>query len=149
MEQEFIDQAEQYPVLGPQYFVARKVAADLMAKFEAEHFKPLIAKFTDEFRAALWPAVEDHLLSDTEDNVQGTIWRRIDETVEALLSGEKWAMQRYALGGRYDASAVRAAIAAHIPVELQQARVLDLEAELAEVKASLESEREMNRRRYS
>jgi hypothetical protein len=149
MEQEFIDEAKGYESLGPQYFVARKIAADLMAKFEAEHFKPLIEKFTDEFRAALWPAVEDYLLSDTECNLQGTIWRRLDDTVKALLSGDKWAVERYALGSRYDAAAVRAAIAAHIPVELQQARVLDLEAELAEVKANLESERDMNRRRYS
>lgn len=149
MEQEFIDQAKEYPVLGPQYFVALKIAADLMAKFEAKHFKPLVEKFTDEFRSALWPAVEDHLLSDTECNLQGTIWRRIDETVKALLSGEEWAVTRYALGSRYDAAAVRAAIAAHIPVELQQARLLDLEAELAEVKDSLKREREMNRRSYS
>ena len=141
MEQEDIDEGLKNPVLGPHYFAARRIAEQTMAKFEAEHFRPMVEQFVAEFRDALWPQFEDNLLFDTEMNLQGTIWRQVDGSVQALLSGEKWALERYALGSRYDQQKVREAIAAHIPAELQNARIADLEAELAETKRALEIER--------
>lgn len=63
------------------------------------------------------------------------MWHQIDESVKALLSGEGWALRRYMLADRYDNVKIRAAVAAVVPVELQNARVADLEKELAEVKA--------------
>lgn len=56
--------------------------------------------------------------------------RTVDDTVKALLSGKKWALERYCLGSRYDQDEVRRAIAAHIPKEIQDARIADLEAEV-------------------
>ena len=130
MEQEHIDAAQGYESLGPAYFKAREIAERCMKDFEDEHFKPLLDKFVDEFRDALWSKIQYSLLGDTEMNLQSEMWRTIDNTVLALLSGEKWAMERYALGARYEQDKVRAAIAKHIPAELQDKRIADLEAEV-------------------
>lgn len=138
MPQEFIDASEGYVSLGPNYFAGRKIAEEFMAKFEAEHFKPLIDKFTEQFREAMWEQVQDALMSDTENNIQHAIWHQVDRSVNDLLSGVKWAQDKYILGTRYDCDKIRAAIAAHIPKEIQDQRIVDLETELAEVKKSLE-----------
>lgn len=129
MDQAFIDQAEGYPTLGPHYFAARKVAEEFMAKFEPEHFEPLIRKAADAFYTQMQESLEASLLSDVESNIHGTMWRQIDDSVKALLSGERWALERYALGTRYECDKIRAAIASHIPAELQEALVKDLEDE--------------------
>ena len=129
MDQEFLDQGANYPGLGPHYFAARKTAEEFMAKFEPEHFEPLIKKAADAFYSSLQSSLEDCLLSDVESNIQGTIWRQIDDSVRALLGGERWALDRYALGERYDCDKIREAVAKHIPAELQEKRVADLEAE--------------------
>lgn len=128
----------QSPTLGPAYFEARDVAARYMEKFEAEHFKPLIDKMVDEVRERLWGDFQDFLLSDTELNLQGEMWRMVDGVVEAILGGKPWALNKYALGERHDCEAVRAAVAKHIPAELQDKRVADLEAELERLKRDIE-----------
>lgn len=51
-------------------------------------------------------------------------------------------MDRYVLGQRYECEKIRAAIAKHIPEELQNARIADLEAENAKLKEDLEWARE-------
>lgn len=141
MPQEFIDAAEANDsemILGPNYFAGRKIAEAFMAQFQAEHFKPLIDKFTEQFQEAMWEQVRDYLLENTEHGLQETIWRQVDRSVEGLLAGAGWAHQKYALGKRYDCDKIRAAIAKHIPVEIQEARIADLEAELVETKRNLE-----------
>ena len=148
MEPEHIAAAEGNDVLGPAYFKAREMAERFMKPFEDEHFKPLIDKFADEFRDKLWASVQDHLLGDTESNLQNEMWRTIDGTVFALLSGDKWALKRYCLGARYEQEKVREAIAKHIPQELQDKRVAELEARVAELEGSLTYEKELNRRGY-
>lgn len=69
------------------------------------------------------------LWSDAEMNLQGKSWRMVDEIVRGILSGEKWLIERYALGDRYDCDKIREAVARHIPREIMQARIADLEAE--------------------
>ena len=146
MEQEFIDAAVGSEVLGPAYFKARDIAERAMKSFDNKHFKPLIDKFASEFRDELWRMVEYSLLDDTEMNLQSEMWRTIDGTVLALLTGEKWAMNRYCLGTRYEQEKVREAIAKHIPAELQDKRIGELQERVAELEKSLAFEREMNRR---
>lgn len=137
MDQKYIDQAEGYEVLGPNYFAAREVAEAFMAKFEVDHFKPLLKKAADELYSQMQESLESYLLGDVESNIQGTIWRQIDDSVKAILSGEKWAVSKYMLGERYDCDKVREAVAKVIPKELQDARVKDLEAEVERLKESL------------
>lgn len=124
-------------VLGPAYFASRRIAERFMAAFEAEHFKTLIDKFAKDFSNELWTGVADHMLSDTESNLTGEMWRMVDRCVEGILSGEQWVLNKYALGERHNCERVRAAVALHIPRELQDRRILDLEAEVKGLKDSL------------
>lgn len=138
MEQRWLDEAERHPELGPHYFAARETAEKFMAQFEAQHLEPLLKKAAESFHDRMREDLENFLLSDVESNIQGTIWRQIDDSVRALLSGEQWALKRYALAGRYDCEKIRATVAKHIPAELQDARVSDLEAEIDRLRKELE-----------
>lgn len=130
MEQVYLDKAAEHPVLGPHYFAARDVAEKFMADFDPEHFTPLIKKASDDLYSALQERLESFLMSDVESNLQGTIWRQIDESVKALLSGQRWALERYLLGTKYNCDKIREAVAKVIPAELQDARIRDLEEEI-------------------
>jgi len=138
MEQQYLDKAAEHPVLGPHYFVARDVVDKFMAQFEPGPFDQIIKKAADDLYLSLHERLENFLLSDVESNLQGTLWRQIDESVKALLSGEKWALERYALGSKYESEKIREAVAKHIPKELQDARVADLETEIARLREDLE-----------
>lgn len=139
MDQKYIDQAEGYEVLGPNYFAAREVAEKFMERFEGDHFKPVIKKIADELYSQMQESLENYLLSDVESNIQGTIWRQIDDSVKAILSGEKWAINKYLLAERYECDKIRAAVAKVVPKELQDARVADLEAEVERLKDQVRS----------
>lgn len=139
---EEIQQSLTYGNLSPAYFCSRNVVERAMASVEAEHFKPLIDKLTKEINDTVWDGIKDHLLADTEMNLQNAMWHQIDASVKALLTGEEWALRQYALGGRYDHEKLRTAVAAHIPQELQDARVKDLEARNAELEKELSYWRE-------
>lgn len=136
---QFIDEATGYPTLGPNYYAARAIAERFTAMFEAEHFKSLLDDFTKQFRDMLGEQVIDRLMEDAETGLQHAIWYRLDRSVEALLGGEQWAMEKYCLGPRYDAEKIRAAVAKHIPGELQDKRIADLEAQLAEANNTIDS----------
>lgn len=135
---------EEHPVLGPTYDTARKAAEAFMAVFEAEHFKPLIDKFADDFRDKLWSDVDTFLLSDTESNLHLTLWRMVEGTINALLTGEAWALERYVLAkGRYgDAAKVRKAIVQHCREQIADQRISELEEELAQCRKDLAWARE-------
>jgi hypothetical protein len=47
--EEDMKEAEKHDVLGPAYFDARRVARNVMDKFEAEDFKPMVEKVFDTF----------------------------------------------------------------------------------------------------
>ena len=131
-------EASQYDSLGPQYFGGRNAAEALMAKFEDEHFKPLIDKFADDFRDKLWTHVQDSLLSDTKSNVGLEIGRMVEGTIRALLTGEEWAMRMYPFCDYRDGAKIRAKLAEHAGDEIAKARIADLEKELASVRSDLE-----------
>ncbi|UPT53158.1 hypothetical protein [Synechococcus phage Ssp-JY42] len=133
-------EAKEYPTLGPAYFAARKVAQEFMAPFEAEHFKPLVEKFCGELQDELWSKLEAHLLSDTESNLHSSLWRMVDGTINALLTGQPWALARYVIAAeRYgDAPKVRAAIVEHCREQIAEMRIAELEAELKKTREDME-----------
>lgn len=136
-------EAENSRSLGPAYFAARETAQKFMAAFEAENFKPLIDDFARDFQQRLWDDLETSLLSDTECNLQLHMSRMVDDTVQALLGGNEWALRRYVLGDKHDCEKVRAVVAAYVPTELQDRRIAELEAQVASLQADLQ-----NARRY-
>lgn len=142
-EPDEIEKGTESPTLGPAYFAARKTAERFMASFEAEHFKPLVDKFAKELRDELWSNVSEWLLTDTENNLQGEMWRHADNMVKHVLAGDEWAMKKFVLGERYDCEAVRRTVAKHIQKELQDARVADLEAEVERLKKDVAFYRNM------
>lgn len=129
--------ADEYDGLGPAYFAARHVCEGAMEAFQAEHMEPLLKDASDKFYKKLLDAVQEHLWSNAEMNLQSRMYQMVDRTVHALLGGEDWAIKRYVFG-RYDCVATRAAVAKLIPKELQDARIADLEAELGKLRSDLE-----------
>lgn len=123
--------AATYTALGPAYFAARRFAEKLFDdseqfnKFE-DVAKEAAKKVADHIR----DAIAEFIACDAEYGVHQHIWREVDQIVRAILSGEKWAVERYALGGKYDFGKIRAAVAKHIPREVMDARIGDLEAEV-------------------
>lgn len=129
MEQAFLDEGAENPVLGPHYFAARAAVGKFLDGFNADAFEPIVKKAADDFYEKLLGAVQNYMMFDAQDNLQSEIWRGVDDSVKALLSGEDWALVRYALTDRYDGAKIRAAIAKLIPEELQMMRIAELEAE--------------------
>lgn len=135
---QFIKEGERHPALGPNYFFARDVAEQFMSGFEAEHFKPLIEGFAKQFTDSVWTSIVDHFLSDTESNLQHAIWRRVDYCIEALMTGEHWAVEKYALADKYQSGQkVREAVAKHVPREIMDGRIADLEGKVKHLEESL------------
>jgi hypothetical protein len=138
---EDIAEGEEYQSLGPEYFAARRVTERAMASFQDEHFKPLLDAFADQFADKLWDSVRDHLLSDTEMNLQTSVCGMVEGTIRALLTGEEWAMRRYPFCDYRDGEKIRKAIAEHSGDAVARARIADLEAEVARLTESLRSAR--------
>jgi len=136
-----IAQAEQYPNLGAEYFAARRFMERFTKGWEDDHLKPLadtVAKeVCDRIKEKVWDDFRDYLLIDTEYNAQGVIREMVHGSVQALLSGEKWAMERYPLANDYTAQGVRKAIAEHIGDEIAQRRIAELEAEVKRLEERL------------
>lgn len=129
---EHIEKAEG-STLSPAYFASRDAAERFMKAFSDEHFEPLAKDFAKQFYERVNGDICAFLLSDAESNLKGSMWRQVDDCVKALLGGQEWALTRYALGERYEHEKIRAAVAKHIPAELQDKRVADLEAKVAEL----------------
>ena len=132
-----IAEATNYGTLGPGYFAARRIAERLMTGVEVEPLQKVADKVADDIRTAVYEYVEDHMRSDMEDNLRSHIAGMVDDTVRALLTGEPWAMQRYPLSSRYDATEVRAAVAKHGAEPLLMARIADLEKEVERLRERL------------
>lgn len=134
-----------YETLGPGYFAARRMVERLMAGTEADPFQKVVEKVTDDLRDALYQYAEDRMRGDMESNLQWHLCDMLDSTVKALLTGEKWAMERYPLSTRYDAGDVRAACARHGGEPLLMQRIADLEKDVARLTESLRWERDCRR----
>lgn len=132
-------EAAEWESLGPEYFGARKASAAFMTKFQAEHFKPLVDEFTDQFRDKLWSDIVDYLISDTESNLHSEVARMVEGTIRALLTGEEWAMKRYPFCDYRDGEKIRKEIAAHSGDAIAQARIADLEKEVERLRGDLQT----------
>lgn len=126
------------PILGPEYRASTRMAEAMLAKFSAEHMKPLVDEFADTFREKLWDDVRDWLLSDTEMNIASEVRHMVEQTIQALLTGEEWAMKRYPFADYSKGEKVRAAVAKHGGDELLMRRIADIEKELRRVREQLE-----------
>jgi hypothetical protein len=136
-----------YPVLEPEWTRGRQKAEVVMQQFQAEHFKPILKTLSDAMTEHLWDLFRDYLLTDTESNLEGHMRHRIECSVKALLGGEQWAVNKYIMDQYDSGKQIRATLAALIPKELQDARIADLEAQLASTTADLKREQEWNSRR--
>lgn len=119
---------KEHPSIQPEYTRAHAVAEKVMARFQAEQFEPIVKNLTDHLREHLWDLVRDSIIEDTEQNIAGHIRDRVESSVKALLTGEEWALNKYALH-KYDHAGIRKKIAEHIPQELQDLRLKEVEAE--------------------
>lgn len=126
------------PVLGPEYRASHRLSEAMLAKFDAEHLKPLVDKVAEEFRDKLWDDVREWLLVDTEQNVAGAVRDMVEQTINALLTGKEWAMQRYPYADYAKGEDIRKAVAKHGSDALLGARINDLEAEIAKQKQTIE-----------
>lgn len=136
------DVAESNQYLKPSYFAARRVVEEAMKGFTAEALEPLVKTAVDAFTEKLQSDVEDYIWQNAELNLQSKMERMVERTVQALLSGETWALNAYPLAKTHDAAKVREAIAKHIPQELQEARLAELEKEVARLREDLRFYRE-------
>ena len=127
-----------HPTLGPGWSASRRIADRVMTDWQNDAIKPLIDEAVKQIGYRLWEDVQDSLQNDMEHDIAGHIRRMVDETVQALLTGKPWALERYALAGNYNGDEVRAAIAKHIPAELQAKRITDLEDENKRLSEQLE-----------
>jgi hypothetical protein len=125
--EEDITEMANFPTLGPGWAASRRVAEKILGDWSEDGFKKIIDKTVYEIGARLWDDVRNSLQDDMESNIAGYIRAMVDETVNALLTGQTWAMERYPLSQLYQGDVIRAAIASHIPVELLDARIADLE----------------------
>ena len=132
------DDIEVGPVLGPEYRASHRLAEAMMEKFQTEHLKPLVDKIADEFREKLWSDVVDWLLVDTEQNVAGAVRHMVEQTVQALLTGRQWAMDRYPYADYSKGEEIREAVAKHGGDTLLARRVADLEAEIETQRQTIE-----------
>ena len=134
---EDIAQGQEYSSLGPGYFAGKRLAEMALTNMKPEDVQPILKKAADDFYALMLESVENALKIDDENNVQSKIRAMLDDTVRALLTGQKWALERYPLANYYDGAAIREAIFAQCKDQMVDARVAELEREVANLKSSL------------
>jgi hypothetical protein len=129
---------EQWPALGPCYSASQRIVEEALAHLTADDARKIADGIAKQVYERIYEVAEDALWSDAEVNLQGKMWRMVDEVVRGILSGERWVMVRYALGSRYDCDKIREAVAKHIPQEIMQARIADLEADNERLRRDLD-----------
>lgn len=126
------------PVLGPEYRASQRFAEGVMDNFKEEHLQPIVKMVVDEMQDRLWDVARDWLLQDTETNVHGAVRDMVNQTVDALLTGKEWAMQRYPYADYNRGEEIRKAVAKHGGDELLMRRIADLEAEIVKQKETID-----------
>jgi hypothetical protein len=130
-----------HPALGPQWSAAQRLAEALMPQYSPEILKPILDKAADQLRGMLWNDVRDWIIQDTEQNVAGRVSEMVEQTVKALLTGDKWAIDNYPFADYEKGEKIRAAVAKHGGDALLMARIADLEKQVE----NLEKWRERDR----
>lgn len=130
--------AEENPTLGADYKRASAIAERFMENFKDEHFKALADDFAEKFRDKLWGYISGWLVSDTECNLQTEIWQTVDGTINAILTGKTWALNRYPLSQYHNGGEIREAIFAQHQEVLENLRIAELEKEVERLTQLLE-----------
>ena len=125
------------PVLGPAYFSSRRAAEAMFTGADETPFVQMVNKLGKKLRDELYDYAQNYMLSDMENNIQGHIWYAVDNTIRALLTGEKWALERYPLNPSHDGASIRATVATLAGEELQVMRIKELETAVARLEETL------------
>jgi hypothetical protein len=131
---EITKDADAYPHLGAEYFAAREAAERFLKHWQEEHAEHLaeaiMKPVLDAVHDKVWDAFRDHLLSDAELNVAGTMRDMVESSVHALIGGEKWANVKYIAPEGYRTEKVRETLARLYSDQIKDGRIADLEKEV-------------------
>lgn len=135
-------EANAYPRLGAEYFASREVAERFMAHWSEQHaeqfadaiIKPVIDQMTEK----VWDAFRDFLLADTQQNIHTEMQRMVENSVLALIGGQKWANVKYISPEGYQTEKVRETLAKLYSDEIKDGRIADLEKQVASLTQRLE-----------
>ena len=139
---EQISDAESLDVLGAEYFAARDHVETFMAHWTEDHAtkmaEEVLKPVMDIIQERVWDAFRDHLLSDTEQNLQGAMRRMVEDTVNALIGGNKWANVKYLDNPYGDGQKIRETLAKLHSDPIKDGRIADLEKEVERLKQTVE-----------
>lgn len=139
--QQITDEANKAPTLGGEYFAAREAARRFLAHWQEEHAeqlaKAIMKPVMDEIQERVWDAFRDWLLMDAEYNAHITMTRMVEDSVKALIGGEKWANVKYISPEGFNTEKVRETLAKLYSDEIKDGRIRDLEAEVERLKEQL------------
>lgn len=138
---EITEQANASPTLGAEYFAARDAAERFLKHWQDEHAEQLaeaiMTPVLDIVREKVWDAFRDWLLQDAEYNAHLTMSRMVEDSVKALIGGDKWANVKYISPEGYRTEKVRETLAKLYSDEIKDGRIADLEAEVARLTEQL------------
>ena len=138
---DIIADADKNPTLGAEYFAAREAAERFLSHWQEEHAEKLAEEIMkpvlDAVKERVWDAFRDWLLIDTEYNIHGAMTRMVEDSVKALIGGDKWANVKYISPEGYRTEKVRETLAKLYSDEIKDGRIADLEKEVARLEESL------------
>lgn len=136
IEEKHIEKSKDYSALGPSYFAASELCENFFSEWEPENLEGIAQKVAEEISGKIHNELRDFIWDgQLESSLQSKAYQMVDDTVKALLTGEKWAIDRYVMNDRYnDGAVLREKLARMIPQEIQDKRIADLEAQLEKIK---------------
>jgi hypothetical protein len=133
--------ANEHQQLGAEYFVAREAAKRFLEHWQEEHAQQLaeaiMKPVLDAVQEKVWDAFRDWLLNDTEHNAHLTMTRMVEDSVLALIGGDKWANVKYISPEGHRTEKVRETLAKLYSDEIKDGRIADLEKQVARLEESL------------
>lgn len=120
--------------LGAEYYAARDAAERFLAHWQQGHAEQLadaiMKPVMDAVTEKVWDAFRDWLLCDAEMNAQGEMMRMVENSVLALIGGERWASRKYISPEGFGTEKVRETLAKLYSDEIKDGRIRDLEAQI-------------------
>lgn len=139
--EEITREANNHTALGAEYFAAREAAERFLVHWQQEHAEQLaeaiVKPVLDAVQEKVWDAFRDWLLSDAEMNAQTAMRRMVEDSVLALIGGEKWANVKYISPEGYRTEKVRETLSKLYSDQIKDGRIADLEAEVARLQDNL------------
>jgi len=132
---------EEHAVLGAEYKAAQQASERFLKHWQEEHAEQLaeaiITPVLNSAKEQVWDAFRDWLLMDAEYNAASTMRSMVEDSVRALIGGREWANVKYIKPGAYGSEEVRKTLAKMYSDEIKDARIADLEKEVARLEESL------------